>query len=619
MATERDELLFLLEEKDRRTRTTKLHSYYPDTGPLKRELYPKHIEFFRAGAKYHQRLFMGGNRVGKCISYNSLVETCDGPRTVGELYEGGKPFDVWAWDGTKRVRAKASAPFQKPGWHECFRLTRSDGRWVNCADEHRVLTVDGFQPLSAALLEWASNPPVVVDGADKIVQVQSVGVKRVFDFTVKTHHNYIAAGMVHHNTEGTGLYESVVHATGLYPPWWEGRRWNRPVRGWLAGESARVVRDVLQYKLLGPLSDIGTGLLPQSTIKRATRLPALSDAVDTLTIRHVSGGDSSLGFKSYKEGEASFVGTEQDFILFDEEPSQRVYAEALTRVATGSGMVMLVFTPLEGLSDVVLSFLPDGAMPTAPDEVASKYVVMVSWDDVPHLTREMKDILLASYPVHQRDSRSKGVPYLGDGAIYDQIDEASVLYDPFPLPPHWPRAFGLDVGWNQTAAVWGAWDRDNDIVYLYREYYPSRLDPGTDSTRVHGAAIKAAGSWIPGAVDPSSIGANIKDGTTIIQSYKDLGLDLEPAENAREAGIWACNQRYMDGRMKVSTALTNLRRERKLYHRKNGLVVKKMDHLMDAKRYLVVSGLERARVDPGTVLKESAEFDPLDYNYGWMA
>ena len=42
-----------------------LESMYPDEGPLRRELYPKHMEFFAAGKKYNERLFMAGNRVGK--------------------------------------------------------------------------------------------------------------------------------------------------------------------------------------------------------------------------------------------------------------------------------------------------------------------------------------------------------------------------------------------------------------------------------------------------------------------------------------------------------------------------------------------------------------------------
>lgn len=56
-----------------RTLTEKLkrwryRSLFPDDGPLRRDLYVKHMAFFKAGATFRERLFMAGNRVGKTIS-----------------------------------------------------------------------------------------------------------------------------------------------------------------------------------------------------------------------------------------------------------------------------------------------------------------------------------------------------------------------------------------------------------------------------------------------------------------------------------------------------------------------------------------------------------------------
>jgi hypothetical protein len=45
--------------------THRIESFYPETGPLRRENYPKHMGFFEAGARHNERLFLGGNRVGK--------------------------------------------------------------------------------------------------------------------------------------------------------------------------------------------------------------------------------------------------------------------------------------------------------------------------------------------------------------------------------------------------------------------------------------------------------------------------------------------------------------------------------------------------------------------------
>src|SRR6201986_4312528 len=117
----------------------------------------------------------------------------------------------------------------------------------------------------------------------------------------------------------------------------------------------------------------------------------------------------------------------------------------------------------------------------------TKTVITATWDDVPHLTAAQKADQLASYPPYQRDARSKGIPQLGSGAIYP-VPESEIVVDPFELPLDLPRGYGLDVGWNRTAAVWGAHDRDTDAVYLWSEHYRGQAEPS-----VHAAAIRARG------------------------------------------------------------------------------------------------------------------------------
>lgn len=224
----------------------------------------------------------------------------------------------------------------------------------------------------------------------------------------------------------------------------------------------------------------------------------------------------------------------------------------------------------------------------------TKLVVSATWDDVPHLTPEQKTELWASIPPYQRDARSKGIPQLGSGAIYP-VPESDIVVDPIEIPLWWPRAFGFDVGWNRTAAVWAAHDRDTDTAYLYAEHYRGQAEPS-----VHAAAIQARGPWIPGAIDPASRGRGQKDGQQLLQNYLDLGLQLTRAENGVEAGLFDVWQRLSTGRLKVLRTLQNWLSEYRLYRRdEKGQVVKTNDHLMDATRYLIVSGLQLAITDPG--------------------
>ena len=231
-----------------------------------------------------------------------------------------------------------------------------------------------------------------------------------------------------------------------------------------------------------------------------------------------------------------------------------------------------------------------------------RYCTQISWEDVPHLTADQKERLLAAIPPHQRDARTKGLPILGAGQIYP-IAEELVVIDPIKIPVHWPKAYGLDVGWNITAAIFGAWDRDSDVVYLYSEYYAGQQPPA-----MHSSAIMARGNWIYGAIDPSAAGSNQKDGTKLIDEYRNLMLNLVPADNAVEAGIHACYQRMASGGLKVFNTCRNWISEFRIYRRDtNGKVVKERDHLMDATRYLIMTGMQHAHLEPNE--QENMEMD----------
>src|SRR5271157_61150 len=73
------------------------------------------------------------------------------------------------------------------------------------------------------------------------------------------------------NQEGkteAGAFEVACHMTGEYPDWWKGKRWEKPTRGWIAGETSLAVRDLNQRKLCGePGVDalFGSGYIPKSS------------------------------------------------------------------------------------------------------------------------------------------------------------------------------------------------------------------------------------------------------------------------------------------------------------------------------------------------------------------
>jgi phage terminase large subunit-like protein len=217
-----------LEAEEKRRKRSKYATMFPAEGPFRRELYKKHLEFFKAGATYNERAFIAGNRTGKTTA---------------------------------------------------------------------------------------------------------------------------------------GAYETTLHLTGLYPEWWEGKRFSRGISAWVAGGTNKAVRDILQFELLGPVHDQGSGMIPGDLIVNVATARGVAGAIDSVYVRHVSGELSTLGFKSYAEGRENFQGTSKELVWVDEEPPIDVYRELLMRTMVvkggGSGIVMLTFTPLLGWSEVVDSFLGD--------------------------------------------------------------------------------------------------------------------------------------------------------------------------------------------------------------------------------------------------------------------
>lgn len=230
------ELAELLEGEKRWFKSTRIAGYYPDTGPLRRELYQKHLQFFALGSAYRERMFMAANRSGKTT---------------------------------------------------------------------------------------------------------------------------------------VGCYEAVLHATGryqLYAPWWVGKRFDHPISCIVAGDTNLTTRDILQTKLFGRLTrapgeslneavGLGTAMMPRDAIIRAIPRRGAENSYEEVTIKHVSGGTSVIKLRSFEQGREAFQGTEEDLVWLDENFPPEVYSEALTRLMTTSGHLLMTFTPINGVTEIIREFM----------------------------------------------------------------------------------------------------------------------------------------------------------------------------------------------------------------------------------------------------------------------
>jgi len=377
-----------------------------------------------------------------------------------------------------------------------------------------------------------------------------------------------------------GAMEAAMHATGRYPDWWEGKRFDKPTVGWACSVSGEVARDTVQRLLLGRSGAVGSGTIPKDCILETVTARGIADLIGMIKIAHVSGGVSLIILKSYAAEREAFQGETLDWAWADEEAPIDIYTELLTRTNVGNGPVWMTETPLLGVSEVVRRFLHE----KSPD----RYVQMMSIEDVHHFSAEEKQRIIASYPKHEVEARTKGIPILGSGRIFP-IEESRICIEHRDFPSHWPRIGGMDFGWDHPfAAVELVWDRDSDIVYV------SRIHRLKESTPIeHAAALRSWGrdlrwAWPRDGKRETLEGAGI----ALSEQYRAQGLYMlsQPAafpdgSASVEAGLMTMLDRMRTGKLKVFKEHHDWWTEFRLYHRKDGKVVKEMDDLMCATRY----------------------------------
>jgi phage terminase large subunit-like protein len=400
----------------------------------------------------------------------------------------------------------------------------------------------------------------------------------------------------------SGAFEAACHLTGIYPPWWQGKRFLKPVTGWACGQSGQQMRETIQLKLVGMRIADGVtgGLIPARLVAGHTLSHGAGDLFDTIRIKHVSGGYSTLSLKSYEQDATKWQGQTVDFIWIDEEPPIKHYNEALARLA-GQGIVFITFTPLLGFSEVVSRFLREDD----PKKMADRAVIRMGLKHVTHFTDQEKERRVAGYSDWEREARENGDPMLGEGAVFrtpwDQIAIDSALR----VPLHWAKLWGTDFGLTHPfAAVLIAWDRDSDVVYVIDTVRVAEKTPADHARRLKQIAPDVRIAWpFDGNKRESSL-------SPLVTNYRKEGLHMLPTFAAwpdgsisTEKGIIDLDERMKEGRFRVLSHLADWQEEFRSYHRKDGKIVKLRDDLMSATRVAIMA-LRYAR--PGPIGREGA-------------
>lgn len=229
----------------------------------------------------------------------------------------------------------------------------------------------------------------------------------------------------------------------------------------------------------------------------------------------------------------------------------------------------------------------------------TRIVTRMEIDDAEHYTPEQRAQIIASYPEYIRDARAKGIPVLGSGAVFP-IKESDIIEPAPKLQREWSRIAGIDFGWDHpTGLVWLAHDRDADCVHVYDCYRRREATP-----LIVAGAARPRGEWIPIAWPHDGLQHDKGSGEELAKQYRDQHLNMlqqratfDDGKSGVEAGITMMLDRMQTGRLKVAEHLNDWWEEFRLYHRKDGIIVKEGDDLMSATRYALMM-LRYASVEP---------------------
>ena len=413
--------------------------------------------------------------------------------------------------------------------------------------------------------------------------------------------------------------EIAMHLTGQYPEWWTGKKFSRPVHVWAAGVTSESTRDNPQRILLGRGRSWGSGTIPDSAYFAKPQLArGVPDSVDTVQVVHKTGGVSTLKFKSYDQGREKWQGDTLDLIWCDEEPPADIYDEALTRLNRRKGHMLITFTPLMGMTDVVKRYFePDYQNdPGAKD----RKLIHMTLEDATFYSEEDREQIQNQYSKAMQRARVQGLPLFGEGLIYPYGEE-QITVEPFSIPSYWRHIVGLDHGiQHPSALVWMAHDPDQDVVYLYGEWKQSDT---TIADRV--VAWRQRGDWIPVAW-PHDVGHRDKgvSGRPFADIYRNYGMRMvghsarikadTGGAQPREAVIAMMDGRMRTGRFKVFKNCREWISEQQRYHRKDGQVVDRDDDLISASHYALMELRSARRYEqesPATKFAEGLDYDPL--------
>jgi len=384
------------------------------------------------------------------------------------------------------------------------------------------------------------------------------------------------------------------HLTGKYPSWWSGKKFTKPIRCWIVGESVILVRDVMQRKLCG--EELGTGVIPLESFGRKPIMVAGGmQAIDTVFVHHETDGKvdgtSSATFKSFEQRRERLQSESVDLVSIDERPDEAVYSELFARTTATDGHLIVSYTPVgEGAAaGLTYRFLSEPS--------ADRSVHRITGAEAKHISEGRREEMSAGYSDAERETRLEGTPQLGSGPVFplELLPGMIKSFDPNALPTWARRIVGIDFGFSHPfAAVYLAWAHDTQQIWVIDSfrmerssalYHVQRIHSMTGGLRVpiawpHDGASHDKGSGLPLSSQYKNFGANMLG--THATNHGTTHFNVEPALEEMREMMFA-------GKLIIAGHNHELLDELRNYHRSEDFkIVKQRDDLVSALRYAIM-------------------------------
>jgi hypothetical protein len=399
----------------------------------------------------------GGNRFGKCLVGSSLVEVIGGEVSIGELYKRGESFKVKSWDGVGIVEGDACAPFKKEGLHECYRIEMKDGRIIDAADKHLVLTGRGWMYVSDLANIFSNNPADIHElfeplyGGHTVVSIKPIGVNECYDFSVEKYHNYFSGGLINHNTFTTTGCSAISLLRGHYP--WEDPavvgRWLWDLRKWRPPIKVRIVGQDWEKHIKSVVVPTLKELVPKTWNFKVRKNNV---GVEAYWTDPETGG--SLEIMSNNSEPEVFEGSSNHVVIYDEPPKRDVRIACARGLIDNNGIEIFAMTLLKEAwvdKDVLNKVDENGCPDKSVYSIIAESNVNVGFG----ISEAGLKQFASNLTPEEYNCRIRGIPSYKAGLVLD-FKKTKHVIDRFVVPSHWLIDISIDIGVSKP----------HDILYI---------------------------------------------------------------------------------------------------------------------------------------------------------